>query len=201
MSALFREVPLVISYYTVGTPYEEEAKHLVASCARFNLSCQIEGIPDQGSWRKNCAIKPYFLRDKMRQLQRPLLWVDVDAVFLKPMQFEPFMLSDFAILKCNEEDDPRFAVRAGTVYINNTVAGQKGLDLWCHYSDQVMQAKEDCPSFSDQVSLYFVFLAGKNSHVSLLPESYCKIFDHTSPGFCNEETVIEHNQASRRFKI
>jgi hypothetical protein len=133
----------------------------------------------------------------MKQLQRPLLWVDADAVFLKKMQFEEFMFSDFAILKYKEEEDVRFAVNAGTVYINNTQNGKKGLDLWCDYADQIYQEKESFFPFQDQVSLYFVFLAGKSSCVSPLPLSYCKIFDQN----CSEsDVVIEQQQASRRLR-
>lgn len=195
MSAFFSELPLVVSYYTKGTPYEEEVKYLKASCDKFKIECHIEGVSDKGTWEENCAIKPYFMKDKMLQFQRPLLWVDADAVFVQPLQFEEFMFKDLALLKYQDETDFRISVNAATVYVNATEGGLLALDLWCGYADSIKKAKEKAPAFMDQVSLYLVFCSNPPLSISLLPLRYCKIFDQSAEG-----AVIEQRQASRRFK-
>ena len=48
-------IPTVVSYYTKNTPYEDEIKHLIASCEKFGIPYEIDGIPNLGSWEKNCC--------------------------------------------------------------------------------------------------------------------------------------------------
>jgi hypothetical protein len=95
-------VPIVVSYYTKNTVYEQEAQNLICSCEQFGIDHLVEAVEDLGSWEKNCAFKPYFLQQKMKELQRPLLWVDADAMFLQKMKQEPFMEADLAAF-CDEK--------------------------------------------------------------------------------------------------
>jgi hypothetical protein len=200
MSCFFSQVPLVVSYYTEGTPYEEEVKHLRASCERYGIECHIEGILDRGSWEGNCAYKPYFMKDKMEQFQRPLLWVDADAVFVQAMRFEEFMFSDLGIVKYKNVEDVRFCVNAATIYVNATKGGMQALDVWCGYADSIKKAQEKTAPFLDQASLCLLLLAKPPISISLLPVQYCKIFDHDLEGTAKKEIVIEQRQASRRLK-
>ena len=200
MVLFFSEIPLVVSYYTQNTPYENEVQNLIQSCEKFGIEYHVEGLPDKGSWEENCAIKPYFIRDKMRFFRRPILWVDADAVFLQPMQFEEFMFSAFALLKYKDSNDPRFCINAGTVYVNATDEGIKALDLWCYYSDKIIEEALKAPAFMDQASLYFVLLSKPPFSIAQLPLAYCKIFDRELEGIKASEIVIEHRQASKRFK-
>lgn len=200
MTSFFSEIPLVVSYYTKDTPYENEVKHLIESCEKFGIQYHIEGVPDRGSWEANCAIKPYFMRDKMKELQRPIMWVDADAVFLQPMQFEEFMFSSLSLLKYKESTDPRFSINAATVYVNATEGGVQALDLWCYYSDKIMEMASRAPAFMDQASLYFVLLSDPPFSIAQLPLAYCKIFDRELEGLSPDAIVIEQRQASKRFK-
>jgi hypothetical protein len=194
------QIPLIVSYYTKETPYEKEVEHLIGSCKRFGLEYHIEGIEDRGSWEENCAYKPYFMREKMKAFQRPLLWVDADAVFLKPLEFEDFMFSDFVFSYEPRIQDPRFSAFAGTVYVNFTEGGISGLDLWCRYSDEIIKAAGKAVPFSDQSSLHFAILSKPEFNIGNLPLTHAKIFDRVIHGLDPTEIVIEHNQASRRFR-
>jgi len=194
------QVPLIISYYTKNTPYEKEVVGLIESCKKFDLECHVEGVADRGSWEDNCAYKPYFIREKMVFFQRPLLWVDADAVFLKAMEFEEFMFSDLSALYDLEDKDPRFAAFAGTVYVNATAGGKEGLDLWCSYSDEIFRREGKAPAYSDQASLYFAILSQPSFHLTNLPPQYGKIFDRKVQGLASKDIVIEHYQASRKLR-
>ena len=194
----FAETPLIISYYTKNTPYEQEVENLRDSCKRFSIECLIEGIPDLGDWVKNCAYKPYFLKQKMEELKRPLLWVDADAVFLRPLCFEEFMFAPMAICQHAGVEDPSFAVHAGTIYINASKEGVEALNLWCYYCEEVVKKSNCIPSFLDQIGL---FLLSKNnsSCIASIPGRYWKVFDRDQDGIALDEVVIEQRQASRRF--
>ena len=204
------QIPLVVSYYTKETPYEKEVEHLIESCKKFGLEYHIEGIEDRGSWEENCAYKPYFMREKMKALQRPLLWVDADAVFLKPLQFEDFMFSDLVFSYDPSTShyelgiqDPRFSAFsafAGTVYVNSTEGGLESLDLWCHWSDEIIKIAGKAPPYSDQASLHFAILSKPEFNIGNLPLTHAKIFDREVLGLDFDSIVIEHNQASRRFR-
>lgn len=198
MSSLFAELPIVVSYYTKNTPYEEEVQGLIESCHTFGIEYCIEGIEDRGNWEENCAIKPYFIKEKLLELKRPLLWVDADAVFLQKMQFEEFMFFDLSIFK-EEKKDPRFCVRSGTVYINATEKGIQAAESWCNFSEKVQKLDQKTQSFQDQVSLYFTFLSTPSSSFANLPLAYCSIFDEKKEELPSDQVVIEHRQASRRF--
>ncbi len=198
MSVLF-QLPLIISYYTKQTPYEKEVEHLINSCKKFNIEHLVEGIEDKGSWGANCAFKPYFIREKMKVFQRPLLWVDADAVFLQELKFEDFMFSDLVFYYDPGIKDPRFSAFTGTVYVNSTEGGISSLDLWCYYSDEIVKAAETYPLYMDQASLHFSMLSKPSFNFIQLPIIYAKIFDRCLEGLDPSKIVIEHNQASRRF--
>ena len=200
MSGFFSQIPLVVSYYTKGTPYEEEVKSLRESCERFGIECHIEGVESKGSWEENCAYKPYFIREMMQRFRRPLLWVDADAVFLRPLPFEECMFSDLALIRMKEDKGDRFCIYSGAVYINATRGGVKGLDLWCHFSDQIRKDEKKAPPFMDQISLHLVLLSKPSIHMEPLPPTYCKIFDKTVEGVDSSNVMLEQRQASRRFK-
>jgi hypothetical protein len=198
MSALF-QLPLVVSYYTKDTPYEKEVENLIASCKKFNIEHCIEGIKDRGSWAENCAYKPYFLKKKMKELNRPLLWVDADGVFLQGLIFEDFMYSDLVFYYDPKIKDPRFTAAAGTVYINFTEGGKESLDLWCYFSDEIIKEAGKPLRYMDQASLHFSMISKRSFNFIQLPIQYAKIFDRDIPGLDPSTIVIEHNQASRRF--
>lgn len=221
-------LPLVVSYYTKNTPYEKEVQYLIQSCKQFDIEYLIEGIEDKGSWEGNCSFKPYFIREKMKECKRPLMWVDADAVFLKAIKKESFMQADLSAFYDIRRSDrslydlfifegvdkessiksvyqtiaslnaARFSVRSGTVYVNSTSGGVKSLDLWCEYSDLIIKRQEKASHYSDGISLYCTFLSGQIEAVTM-PASYCKIFDKKEDGLLTDEVVIEHHQASRRF--
>jgi len=198
---VFADIPLVVSYYSKKTPYEKEAEKLINSCKRFNIEHHVEGIEDRGSWKENCAYKPYFMKKKMKEFQRPLLWVDADAVFLQGLKFEEFMFSDLVFYYDLNIKDARFAAFAGTVYINATAGGHESLDLWCHFSDEIIKKTGEPTPYLDQVSLYFAILSKPSFNYAELPVIYAKVFDRHIHGLDPSEVVIEHNQVSRRLII
>ncbi len=199
MTSFLGNLPVVISYYTVNTPYEEEVKHLIASCKKFGLDTCIEGIPSQGSWEKNCAIKPFFIKEKLHALQRPVFWVDADAVFLKEPSFSLFLPYDFSVTQAKVED-VRFQYNAASIFVNSTSGGFEAVDRWCKATAYALKEFTKIPPFLDQVTLLYSFQKVPNILFLSMPKSYCKIFDLDKAFVPQEEVVIEQNQASRRLK-
>jgi hypothetical protein len=200
MLSIFQQLPLVVSYYTLNTPYEKEVEGLRSSCEQFGIEAHIEGISNLGSWEKNCAFKPFFIREKMREFQRPLFWLDADAVFLQQPKFEMFLTYDFSVLKFPDTVSMIHRVRASTVFINSTVEGLGILDEWCGATEKITLEMGSEPPFLDQISLYWVLMQNQIASIGQMPLSYCKVFDYDSELIDQKNVVIEQNQASRRLK-
>jgi hypothetical protein len=190
--------PLVISFYTKDTPYQLDAHHLVASCDKFGLEHHIEGIESHGSWELNCAYKPFFIAEKLRQFERPVLWVDVDAVFVqKPKTLKVFE-KEFAVYSQTDlKPDHPSKIRSGTIFVNYSEKGMGVLKSWAKECQRLLVDPGRTEEFWDQIALRNVYLAEKN--LGRLPLSYIKILGHPVDVKCPHPVII-HCQASRHIK-
>lgn len=195
------ETPLVISFYTLQTPYELEVKKLKNSCEKYGIEAEIVGVESTGSWEKNCALKPLFILEKLRQLGRPVLWVDADAVFKQRPDFNEFEGCDLSV-RMNEFLPKEHASRisSGTIFVRNNAAGITILEEWCQETEKVLQHKERTLEFWDQMTLRDVLNRNASLRFFPLPLKYAKIFDFDDLFISEKEVVIEHFQASRRHK-
>jgi hypothetical protein len=171
----------IISGYTIGTPYEQEIQYLIESMKKFNFSCDhIVPYNNQGTWEKNCQYKAIIIKEKLKELNKPVLWLDADAVILKdPVIFE----------KIKEDIACAFwyGVVSSTLYIKNNDNTKIVIDEW-------ITLNEKKPKEWDQRTLTEV-LKDKTISIKKLSHSYCKI-DY----FKANDPFIIQNQASRRFK-
>jgi hypothetical protein len=191
--------PLVISFYTKDTPYQLDAHHLTASCQKFGIEHHIEGINSYGSWELNCAFKPFFIAEKLMAFKRPVLWVDVDAVFVqKPKSLKVFE-KDFAVYsQADLSYDHPSKVRSGTVFINHTERGFHFLKTWAQECQTLLVDPTRTEEFWDQIALRNVYLSQKKN-LGRLPLSYIKILGHPVDVKCPNPVII-HCQASRHAK-
>ena len=184
------EYPLIISYFTRNTEYEQEAQKLIQSCERNHLEYQIEGIASRGSWEENCSFKAEFIYKVWKTSGRAVLWVDADAILHCAPDLLKGARADFAIHKLQG-----WEFGSGTLYFNQTEGAATLLKRW-------LARCRRFPDVWDQVSVDLAWEDTVASHpleTLWLPEPYCRIFDlfegrSTSPG------VVEHFQASRRLK-
>ncbi len=183
-------LPLVICYYTRNTPYEEEAKRLIASCERHGLEHRVVGVDSLGSWERNCSYKARFIHETWRSSGRAVLWVDADAVMHGVPELLRGVSADFGIHKTRGWE---FA--SGTLFFNQTEGAGVLLDRWLARCRQF-------PQVWDQVSLDLAWedvIATHPLETLWLPEPYCRIFD-LMEGRSSAPAVVEHFQASRRLK-
>lgn len=174
---------IFISYYTRGTPYEEEVKNLIGSLKKFNLTYVVYPTESVGSWCGNCALKPSILLRALNDYpnEDSIVYLDADAIILKPPELFKHIQSDIAVHYKNGSE-----LLSGTIFLRNTIATRKLLENWIrHQTSDVW----------DQKVLQEVIKTG-NVSMSELPKEYVHIFDDNP----TQDTVIIHNQASRRFK-
>ena len=192
--------PLVVSYYTEGTPYEKEATDLASSCLEFGIEHEISKVPNLGSWSANCCYKPEFLLNLLEKHNRPLIWTDVDSVFVNKPIFFDTCKSDIA-LKINHDlpVDAKSKILTGTLFINNTAAVKKLLRFW---KDDCQSALKHNPLIFDQAILAKI-LFEKMPEITAceLPPGYLQIIDHPKDQLTPQENVvIIHYQASRLYQ-
>lgn len=192
--------PLIISYYTKDTSYQLDAHHLVASCEKFGIEHHVEGIDSYGSWELNCAYKPFFIAEKLRQFERPVLWVDVDAIFVqKPRPLKVFEKDLVVYSQPGLDNAHPSKVRSGTLYVNHTEGGAGLLKAWAEECQRLLIDPQRTEEFWDQIALRNVVLSHAQKKLGRLPLSYIKILGHPNDAKC-KNPIILHLQASRRAK-
>lgn len=184
---------VVVAYFTLGTLYEIEAKRLIASLMRFNLSYHIQPIEDKGSWYLNTQYKPIFLKEMLDKFPgKSIVYVDADAEFCRsPDLFNNLHARPDVNIGVHLLDHKKrgrlanFEMLSGTIYLKNNKVVQDILSEWeskCSQGGQLW----------DQTALCEVL---KTVPFQVLPEEYCMIFDYMSD---IKNPVIKHYQASRK---
>ena len=194
--------PLIVCYYTQGTPYALDVQGLKESCEKWNLAYQIEPIESFGSWELNCCYKPFFLLSKLQELQRPLFWIDADAVIVrKPVPLAEFSM-DLAV-RINDSlalDHPSKVI-SNSIFVNATQEAALLLKRWASICYSALTHPDRTEEYWDQVGLRdAIFASTHNAKVVNLPHSYAAIYDHPIDNKEILEPIIQHTQASRRYK-
>jgi hypothetical protein len=137
--------PLIVSYYTPVTTYEDHAMVLAEDVRRLGLAARIEPRPARGSWLENCAQKAGFIREMHQQKRRPLLWLDADARLYRKLHELEGITADFAAVRRRS-----WEFVGGQIYFATGPAATKLLDIWCDYCERF-------PQIWDQVSLGYAW--------------------------------------------
>lgn len=198
--------PLVVSYYTKETFYQFEVENLIASCEKWGIEHRIEGIDSLGSWELNCCFKPYFLYQMLEKLQRPLFWVDADAIFVKKPTLFKGVAADLAVrINSTFSPDHPSRVMSGSLYVNATEGGRRALLAWAKGCYAALSDPKRETEVWDQIVLRGLiekeYLEPSSGiKIAPLPEEYTYISDNEQDKSSICSPVICHFQASRRFK-
>ena len=187
---------LVIGYYTIDSPYVEEAQRWANSLIRTGHSFNLMAIDDKGDWDQNTAEKPGIISFILSSSHTSVLYVDVDAVFhancddyfnhLAALEY------DFA---CHWLEGKRLL--SGTLWFNNTRPAKELLSHWIN-RNFTKQVKGDY-SGGGQRNLWEVISEQKTSGLRMhkLPGRYCYAFRRPECYPPDEPRIIEHTLASR----
>lgn len=181
--------PVITSYYTKGTGYEAQVKHLKITLRRFNLENDVVGVPDQGDWHKNVYYKAKFIKRMMNKHPGcAIVFVDADAMIRANPVFFNNLDCDFA---CHFRQGKELL--SGTLYFGATKAARYLVNRWIE--EDKLYPKTHMP----QKNLRAVFDRHKEKiKCKPLPVEYCMIYDSRSRHQVNP--VIEHFQLSRKYK-
>ena len=192
-------LPLVVSFYTRDTPYEDEARRLKGSCDLFSIESEIDSIESSGSWEMNCAFKPLFLLKKLEEKKRPLLWVDADAIFLEKLPKLEVFSSPFAVRLYNCPDTHPSRVVSSVVYVTAERESIEILKQWAQTCISLLK-EESRREVWDQDALRSVLFSKEFKGIwEVFPEEFSVIEDHPDDAFA-KDPILKQTQASRRYK-
>jgi len=190
---------VIVAYYTLNTPYEEEAKKLVHSLNKLGLNHDVVGVPNLGNWQANTRFKAKFMEDMLNKHQeKNLLYIDSDAiVHSKPVLFENYN-TDIAV-RWQDFRWRKDECLSGTIFMANN---EKTREL-CRRWQRINHNEGPGATTFEQWNLGHVIkemeAEGKIITKNLPPE-YTMIFDSMRAMYPDIVPVIEHFQASRKLR-
>ena len=179
---------IVVSFYTVNTPYQTEILNLRRSLAKLHMVSHMKPVESRGSWAQNCSIKPEIILQALETYPEDILYLDADAEVLSYPKYFETMPGDIGM----HYKDGRELLN-GTMFIRNNPASRSLISKWAEVQGNNV----------DQMDNHVLQKVIKDHAKELgctvtdIPPQYCQIFDLMAD--CGEP-VIRHNQASRRFK-
>jgi hypothetical protein len=179
----------VVSHYTEHTPYALEVLNLTASLDALHLPYEIVPCDDLGDWQRNVHQKSRVIAEQLDRTKLPLLYVDADAV----VRQYPALADDPPADVCAHVLEGR-EIQPETLILRNTDGVRQFVDRW---HDETVRSPEQSERRLFARTLRKAVNEGLVTFADL-PASYCRIFDRKS--MAGVEPVIEHFQASRRFK-
>ena len=190
---------VIVAYYTLNTPYEEEAKKLSKSLNKLGLNHDVVGVTNLGNWQANTRFKAKFMEDMLnKHVGKNLLYIDSDAiVHSKPVLFQDYK-ADIAV-RWQDFRWRKNECLSGTIFMANN---EKTREL-CRRWQKVNTSEGPNATTFEQWNLGSVIkqmeAEGKIKTDNLPPE-YTMIFDSMRAMYPNIVPVIEHFQASRKLK-
>ena len=191
---------MVVGYYTVNTPYEEEAQNLLRSLNKLGLNHDILGVNSLGNWQANTRFKAGFMLDMLiKWPNHRLLYVDCDAV----VHSSPDLFKDYHCDIAVRWQDFRWRQNeclSGTIYMENNERTKRICEMWRDINIE----EGNQSTRMEQWNLDTVIQKMKDEDPKFryknLPPEYTMIFDSMRGMYPNIVPVIEHFQASRRFR-
>lgn len=192
--------PLVIGYYTEGTPYEGEAQVLKLSLESHGYEHDVRGVPNLGSWQRNTQYKAHVIHDRLQDYPgRRLLYLDVDAVMVQPPRLLDKIKEDVAAVHFADTKE----LLSGTFYLSGSLACLQLVKRWIAINEQYPEKLPNGRDAWDQRTLAMAIdemTAAKRLTFRELPQGYTYITELTPRRIKNLQPVILHTRGAKRFK-
>tara|TARA_R100000951_G_scaffold105914_1_gene100019 strand:+ start:1099 stop:2565 length:1467 start_codon:yes stop_codon:yes gene_type:complete len=200
INAALKEKPyIIVSYYTINTPYEAEAIKLKNSLNKLNIPHDVVGVPNLGDWQANTRFKAKFMQDMLiKHKGKSIVWVDSDAV----VHSYPSLFDSYTCDVAVRWQDFRWRKNeclSGTIYLANNSNTMELCKRW----EGINIAEGPGAKTFEQWNLGKVIEDMRNEGKikdGNLPPEYTMIFDSMRAMYPNVNPVIEHFQASRKLK-
>ena len=184
---------IVVSMFTVDTPYEQEIKHLEQSLIKYSVPYKFYPIVNTGDWTKNTQQKSSVVLQAMLEQKKDVVWLDADAVVNKPLDFFNLIMNMDFDLSCyflKSGYNPR-ELLTGTFYFKNKPIVRQLVSEWNdlngtvrEWDQRVLQTLVD-GKYKDKLI------------IKPLPDDYIKIKPKNVHEDQLTDNTIVHKQLSR----
>jgi len=190
---------IIVSYYTVNTPYEKEAAKLKSSLDKLKIPYDIVGVKNLGDWQANTRFKAKFMGQMLdKHIGKSIVWVDSDAIIHSyPKLFDNYNY-DIAV-RWQDFRWRKNECLSGTIYMANNSHMR---DLCKRWEGENIAEGPNAKTFEQWnlgKSIIEMRTEGKIKDGNLPPE-YTMIFDSMRAMYPDVKPIIEHFQASRKLK-
>jgi len=121
---------VIVSAYTVNTPYEKEIEIFKKSIDLLEIkNYKIYPLVNSGSWEKNCQQKAVTILRAMEELNDSILWIDADAEIKEYPAYFDDLGCDLSCYYFKSSWNPR-ELLSGTIYFGNTAKAKEVLWSW-----------------------------------------------------------------------
>jgi len=193
---------LIISYATKGNYEKELNYHLKPSLEKFNIPYDID-IIEESNWHIATHYKATFIKKKLEQHKKPLVFLDVDAEILKYPELFNRISDEYDMsvhyldldMQWRQTPGTRRDALSGTLYFNYNDKVLRFIDEWIKENEK--------SGIIEQKNMEHV-LDKSELKILPLPYSYITIITHQDKipihMIQKNEIYIIHHQASRRLK-
>lgn len=187
--------PTIISFYTDTWKYKEYAEALAQSCRKLGLNYYIKEIEDTGNWSENTRIKPFFIREAIRTLKRPVLWIDADGM-IQNIPRELLLPLSVDFLGRHQRIGPKRTWHVGTMVFNYSDEVLTFVDKWCESVSGSISSDE--AAFE---TVWLKYHEDMNISSEELPETYFKILYNQTLDKPESADIIAHRLSACPAKI
>jgi len=193
---------IVISFYTRETSYAKEVKGLITSLRKFGLPYHIFGFKPVGSWRANLNYKSACILQAMELYpDKDIVFIDADGIVRQdPVLFDELSKEKkYHIGAVFHKFHPRSGdpdeLLSGTLWLQNNGVTRGLIKLWHQIAlEEPLVIHQRCLKYAIEK----LKQNGNAVKVLRMPWAYTHVFDYARGR--GKQPVIEHFQASRRFR-
>jgi len=186
---------ILISFYSDiegRSYYSDNATRLKQECEFFNIPYDIQEKESLGSYQLNCLSKPQYILDKLEELNRPILWMDIDSKLHKPIDiFDNF--EDSADMVISTSNFNLSGIKASPLYFSNTPKAKEFITSWINTTKDIIENEKGIFDHEPLFSLVPAYI--KSMNIGTVGSEYC-----TWPGHTNEHTHITMGLADSETK-
>jgi len=176
---------LLISFYSDiegKTYYSDHSKRLVLECESLGIPYYIREKESLGSYQLNCLSKPQYILNMLEELNKPVLWMDIDSKIHKTLdifdQFEEDV--DMVIATANGRLS---GIKASPLYFGNTENAKQFIRSWIDAGKNILE--NDKGVFDHEPLFPLVEHFSKIINMRFVGPEYC-----IWPGHTNENTYV-----------
>ena len=164
------------------------------------ITHDISGVKSLGNWQANTRFKAGFMLDMLiKHPNHRLLYIDVDAV----VHSIPDLFKNYTCDIAVRWQDFRWRQNeclSGTIYMENNERTKRICELWRDINVNEGNESNRMEQWNLDTVINKMKVEDPNFTYKNLPPEYTMIFDSMRGMYPNITPVIEHFQASRRFK-